>query len=209
MVDLTPEELQIIQDEKDALELVPSTGVIDAAIEQKAAVDAINKKFFDDNNLNIVGYEVEKKNLQGNYPDAPVLEEDIIDASQYLGRIYDPGLGVRDVFRHECFNGTPNLNTSSNETINKDELYVFLNEVRNGCIAPASGLTESAWSGGTGQSDTHLPNGKYLVGKAIVQVTNSVAAGPIFNITYTEIVAGVILSGDTIGNFLGFNNTER
>lgn len=207
MVDLTQQEIETMNAEVESLTDTPDSTGLDPSIAQKVAVDVINKKFWDESNNRILNYEIEKKNLNGTYPDNQITEQDIIDCSNFSGRIYDATAG--DIYRHDCFNGLPELHYDDCEIDLKDNIYVIFDELVNGFTAPANGLTTNSWSGGSGTSDTDLPNGRYLVGNSIVDVTDSVFNTTDYDITYNEIVNATINSGDTIGGFSGFNNTDR
>lgn len=206
MPTLTPEQIATMQAEVEELNNTPNPATVEAQIIQKQNADNVNNIFFSDDDQNIIIYETESKNIDGDFPTLQIVEQDIVDCANKTGRIYDGN----DIFRHDAFDGIPVSHTTENETENKPLIYGVIDELENGfSFPPLATLTIDAWSGGTGIADNNLPNGKYVINDAVVLVTNSVADAPNYNITYTELVAGTISIGDSVDGHVGFNDSER
>lgn len=118
---LTPEEQAQMQKEAAKALAAAETfqaqvGAQQARAQELAKVDSGFKKFFDYYNNDIIGkYDLERKAINGQYVDSPVIEADIVACASLAGGRIQPSLPATDAIRIGQFDGTPLLTDQSNE----------------------------------------------------------------------------------------------
>lgn len=199
-----------------------------------AITDGAFKKFFDYYDTNIIKqYDLERRAINGQYVDTPIVEADIVSAGSLAGGRIQPALPATDVIRIGQFDGTPLLQDSTGY-----ELYTI----------PLQAITENTLVNGYGGStpavtiltDTALtaasttltlkdttttfslaPNSVYVVTNGgdlcvfkvltFVMQVSPVPPPYIANLTIQMIVppTGTIATGQQLTVFNGFTNAER
>jgi hypothetical protein len=108
---LTPEE--IAQCKSEAAKATSAAATFTAQIAAQTAraaqlgiVDGAFKKFFDYYSAIITSYDTERKQIDGMYIAAPIIEQDVLDCANGTGRIV-PSLPATDAVRISQFDGTP------------------------------------------------------------------------------------------------------
>lgn len=217
-----------IQGQIDALNNAIPAG--NARVAELDVLDGSFKKFFDYFNDDIIThYDEELRALNGTYIDEPIVEQDILDAANGIGRIC-PSLPATDIVRIPEFDGGNTLVDPLNEIqqfTNQDE---YLDLLQNGSGAggatvtattlTTSVVTESSTS--VDISDAVGPiafaiGNKLILGGAIVEITSVVdnTAVPLtppflFTIGFDFILKGSASSGSVVTtDFFGFSDGQR
>ena len=235
---LTPDE--IAQMRKEAAKAVSSAATFAAAVpaaQARAAelgkVDSAFKKFFDYYNDQIIGqYDLERRQINGQYVDTPVTESDIQATGSLAGGRTQPALPATDIIRIPQFDGTPLLLDSANELqaiTDQAAAETSLVSGYGGSAPAATVLTQTAITA----SSTTLklqdltttfsiaPNSVYVIQNggdlAVIKIlTFTLATSPVpppytADCTIQVIVppTGSIASGQQLMTFSGFSNSER
>ena len=202
-----------------------------------AVADGSFKKFFDYYNDDIIAqYDAEKRALNGDYIDAPIVEADITEpANQNLTHRTAPALPDTDLLRIAEFDGGPLLVDPLNETQAISDQADVEDVLENGVAGTtptvtATSLTASNLDSNSTTLDMIDATGPmaFVIGDILVVhdggsdaavievtgVTDNAGGDPPYDITLDIIFhvepSGTISSGaDVIGGFSGFNNTER
>jgi len=186
--------------------------------------EATNKKVYDYQHAICQAYDLEIGALNGVVVTTPLVEQDIIDRSNFTGRLFDATLVNKDVVRiPEMDGGNTVAVAASDSELNRTNGYAaILSRLTTGLTTSLAlnGLATSAVT----PSSTHFTTSVVattLAGKEFVftgsglsfiglcsTVTN-VGAVYTVNFTFVSTFTGSIPSGAFNGTFHGFTNTER
>jgi hypothetical protein len=235
---LSPEEIAQLKKDQAKAAAAAETYTANIAGQQAeaarlAVTDGAFKKFFDYYNNDIIGkYDLERKALNGQYVDTPIVEADIISAANLQGGRLQPSLPATDLVRIGQFDGTPLLNDPLNESqgITDQALIETALVSGYGGTAPANTVvTATALTAAsttlklTDPSATYsiAPNSIFVVAfggdlaviKVLTFVMQVTPAPPpyVANLTIEVLVppSGTISTGANLTVFNGFSNSER
>lgn len=232
---LTPEQISQLKKEQAQATSSAATFTAQIAAQQAAAAqlaisDSAFKAFFDYYNTQIIGqYDAEKKAINGQYVDSPIVEADIVSCASLSGGRLQPSLPSTDIIRLPQFDGAPLLTDSQNESQYITDQAGIENALVNGYggttpvgVTTTSSITPTSTTlnlSGTGISIT--PNSTYVIpytgDLAVVKiltivVTPGVMPAPDTAACTIELVVaptGTIPAGQSLTAFNGFTNSER
>lgn len=235
---LSPDE--IAQMTKEAAKATAAAATFQAQIPAQQAraaelakVDSGFKKFFDYYNTNIIEqYNIERRAINGQHVDTPVVEADIISVASLAGGRCQPALPATDVIRIPQFDGTPLLQDASYELQSIADQAVTENVLVNGyggTTPAATILTNTALTPTsttlqfkqTSATFSLAPNSVYIITNggnlAVIKIltfvmqVSPVPPPYIADCTIQLIVppVGTIPIGQFLTAFTGFTNTER
>jgi hypothetical protein len=196
-----------------------------------AVVDGAYKKFYDYYNGIITAYDLERKQIDGQYIAAPIIEQDILDCANGAGRVV-PSLPVIDVVRISQFDGTPLITNPTYEllaiTKQADAEDVLVHGYGSGTYAmttmTATSLTPTSTTlqltdasatftiaPGTVFIVSTLTDFAVVVVDTFVPVTSPVPPPYVANLTIHYLIppTGTIPAGQQLTAFTGFTNAER
>ncbi len=115
---------------------------INDQISSTESEEATNKKMWDYYHSDIItAYESEKRYLMGDYISNPIVEQDLIDRSNNIGRLYDPSQSVPDIIRIAEFDGGGLVHSSTNELATLSSYDDPLAKLTTGLTTSTSGIS--------------------------------------------------------------------
>ncbi len=234
---LTPEEIvqlqaEVVRQGNFATALAAAIPAQAARAAELAVTDGAFKKFFDYYNDDIIGnYDDEREAIGGDYIAAPITEADVEGPANIDGSVRTtPTMPVTDITRVDEFDGTPIINTTTNEQVAITgqipyEGYLTLtppSPTVNATTKTTTALTSGSTTLGITDAATPITFsiGDYFVvtnltTSAFVKVTSATPGGGGPPYTYTlgiQVIvppAATIASTSDVQVFTPFTNTER
>jgi hypothetical protein len=192
-----------------------------------------NKKFFDKQNTIIISYEAELTALNGVIITSPIVEQDIIDRSNFTGRLWDPAQVEKELIRIPEFDGggtTTNIDSESTRAASAP-YSAILNRLTaglttttavsgavQGSITPVSTSFNVAFNASAlaGKEFIAWGGGKSFIGLCSTVTDNGVdvpipipPTAWVVNFTFISTFTGTLTGGQFTGIWGGFTNTER
>lgn len=231
--------LEIAQMTKESAKAVSAAATFQSQIAAQVAraaelslVDSAFKKFFDYYNSNIINqYDLERRQINGQYLDSPVTEADVLACASLLGNRIQPSLPATDIIRIPQFDGTPILQDTTHELqaiIDQAKPETTLVSGYGGLTPSPTILTDTSITSTSttlkltsATTFTIAPNSVFIIANggdlAVVKIltfTMQVSPVPppyVAECTIQLIVSptGTIASGQFLTSFNGFTNAER
>lgn len=235
---LTPDEIAQMQKEAAKASAASQTFAAQVVAQQARAqelakVDSGFKKFFDYYDTDIIGkYDLERRAINGQYVDTPIVESDIVACASLAGGRLQPSLPATDVIRIPQFDGSPLLTDASNELqfiLDQAQAETTLVSGYGGTspaitIVTSTAITPTSTTLQLTDPTTTFsiaPNSVFVISSGgdlavikIVTFTLQVSPAPppyIADCTIELLVppTGTIAAGQTLTAFNGFTNGER
>ena len=229
LVLIPSEQANVQQISTDQTNIVTSANATVTNLQTKKIPDvtdkeATNKKVYDYQHAICSAYDSEIAALNGVVVTTPLVEQDIINRSNFTGRLFDGSLVNKDIVRiPEMDGGNTVAVAASDSELNRSNGYAaILSRLTSGLTTTValngtatSAVTPSSTTFTTAVVSTTLANKEFVFigsGQSFIGLCTSVTnVGAVYTIhfSFVSTFVGTISTGAFNGTFHGFTNTER